>query len=102
MDNATGTIYLYNMEALCDIKSALVDKMAVLCDIKSTLCDIRSAICSTGIALCSMGGELCLYGCIMIMSLQGMNPLNLGGWRILKRCIFWGLRFFEILGGTIL
>ena len=40
MDHATVSIFLYNMDALCNMKGALCDFRVVLSDIKTVLCDM--------------------------------------------------------------
>ena len=40
MDHATVKIFLYNVGALCNMKSVICDMMSALCDMRSTLCDM--------------------------------------------------------------
>ena len=42
MDHATGTIFLYNMGTLYNMKSVLCDMRTELCDKRTELCDKRT------------------------------------------------------------
>ena len=42
-DQATGTIFLYNMGQLCNMRTTLCDNKSDLCDIGSALCDMGAA-----------------------------------------------------------